>query len=93
MLSASAERLAINSPLQGTAADIIKKAMIALNEKLRGAETRMLMQVHDELVFEAPKKDVEEISRLVKKEMEGAVKLRVPLRVETGWAADWGSAH
>ena len=81
-----AERTAVNTPLQGTAADMIKVAMIRIeaNLKARGAETRMLLQVHDELVFEAPPNEVAEIRVMVKAEMEGVRKLDVPLLVDVG---------
>ena len=81
-----AERTAVNTPLQGTAADLIKLAMIRIDEKLRGLETRMLLQVHDELVFEAPEAEIETMRTLVKDRME---------RVETPashcwWTRAWG---
>jgi DNA polymerase I len=89
------ERLAINTPLQGTAADLIKKAMIDVvfalkREKL---ETRMLLQVHDELVFETPQDELETARALVKKAMEEVWELSVPLRVDFGSGPDWAHAH
>src|ERR1700739_1782197 len=69
-----AERTAVNTPLQGTAADLIKLAMIRIDEKLRGRQTRMLLQVHDELIFEAPVEEVEEVRGMVKSEMESVRK-------------------
>jgi DNA polymerase-1 len=89
-----AERTAVNTPLQGTAADMIKVAMIRIetNLKARGAETRMLLQVHDELVFEAPPGEVEEIRVMVKAEMEGVRKLEVPLVVDVGVGTNWRDA-
>ncbi len=87
-----AERTAVNTPLQGTAADMIKLAMIRIAEKLRGRETRMLLQVHDELVFEAPPAEVDEIRTMVKHEMEGVRKLDVPLVVDIGVGDNWRDA-
>ncbi len=87
-----AERTAVNTPLQGTAADLIKIAMIRLAEKLRGYETKMLLQVHDELVLEAPPAEVDEVSKLVKQEMESVYQLEVPLLVEVGIGDNWRDA-
>ncbi len=94
-----AERQAINAPLQGTAADIIKRAMIRLPGRLAGAglQARMLLQVHDELLFEVPEAEAERTAALVKEVMEAApaprATLSVPLVVETGWATNWDEAH
>jgi DNA polymerase-1 len=92
---AGAERAAINAPLQGAAADIIKRAMVAVAPALAEArlKTRMLLQVHDELVFEAPQGEAAAATRLVRKCMEGAAHLSVPLVVEIGEAANWEEAH
>lgn len=86
-----AERTAINTPLQGTAADLIKLAMIALDRKLteRHLTTRMLLQVHDELLFEVPREETPEVEELVRTEMEGVVKLRVPLIADLGVGRNW----
>ena len=86
-----AERTALNSPLQGTAADLIKLAMIAIDERLRKEklEARMILQVHDELLFEAPVKEKAALEKLVKEEMEGVHQLAVPLVVEIGIGANW----
>jgi DNA polymerase-1 len=90
-----AERSAINAPMQGTAADVIKKAMISvhdwLQQKPRGA--RMIMQVHDELVFEIEKEKVDGVRRKVVDIMSSAAKLKVPLQVEVGIGANWDEAH
>ena len=90
-----AERSAINAPMQGTAADIIKRAMIAvhawLQDKRPGA--RMIMQVHDELVFEVAKDEVEAVSRKVSALMDGAAELKAPLKVEVGVGKNWDEAH
>ncbi len=86
-----AERTALNSPLQGTAADLIKLAMIKIDERLRAQKfaAQMILQVHDELVFEAPPDEQEELQALVKAEMEGVYKLAVPLVVEIGVGPNW----
>jgi DNA polymerase-1 len=94
-----AEREAINAPLQGTAADIIKRAMARIPGALAraGLSARMLLQVHDELVFEAPESEAERTAAVAKEVMEGAcapvVSLSVPLVVETGMATNWDEAH
>ncbi|HEV2188805.1 MAG TPA: DNA polymerase I, partial [Stellaceae bacterium] len=94
-----AERQAINAPLQGSAADIIKRAMgrIPAALKVSGLKARMLLQVHDELLFEVPESEIEATAALVKEVMEGACaphcELSVPLVVETGWATTWDAAH
>jgi len=93
---AGAERAAINAPMQGTAADIIKRAMATVDAWLQAganAKALMLMQVHDELVFEADEAFVPELVREVKSRMEGAAELRVPLVVDTGIGANWDEAH
>jgi DNA polymerase I len=87
-----AERTAVNTPLQGAAADLIKLAMIRIDEKLQGMQARMLLQVHDELVLEAPPEEVDEVSALVKSAMEGVKKLEVPLLVDIGSAENWRDA-
>jgi DNA polymerase-1 len=86
-----AERTALNSPLQGTAADLIKMAMITIHRRLAREkfEARMILQVHDELLFEAPLKEREALERLVREEMEGVYKLMVPLVVEIGAGPNW----
>ena len=90
-----AERAAINAPIQGGAADIIKRAMVRLPAALEaaGLSARMLLQVHDELVFELPEGDVEATSAVVRRVMEGAAHLDVPLLVDIGAAASWAEAH
>jgi DNA polymerase-1 len=89
-----AERTATNSPLQGSAADLIKIAMIRIHLGLRdaGLEACMVLQVHDELVLEVPKPEVDAATRLVKREMEAAAELRVPLVVSIGSGSDWVDA-
>lgn len=88
-----AEREAINMPIQGTASDIVKIAMINVADALKkeGLETKMIMQVHDELLFEAPKGEVEKASEIIKREMESAATLDVPLIAEIGVGDDWMS--
>ncbi|MBN1083973.1 DNA polymerase I [Erwinia aphidicola] len=92
----AAERAAINAPMQGTAADIIKRAMIAVDEWLSAQETpqiKMIMQVHDELVFEVEADLVEAASAKIRELMEGSMKLDVPLRVDIGVGDNWDQAH
>jgi DNA polymerase-1 len=86
-----AERTALNSPLQGTAADLIKMAMINIDRRLseEGFEAKMILQVHDELLFEAPAKEQHKLRKLVKEEMEGVHKLAVPIVVEIGVGPNW----
>ncbi|RRQ45475.1 DNA polymerase I [Chryseobacterium sp. SC28] len=90
-----AERNAVNAPIQGSAADIIKLAMIKIDEELetQNLETKMLLQVHDELLFEAPIDEVETAMSLIKKEMESAFVTTVPLLVEVGVGNNWLEAH
>ena len=93
-LRAGAERAAVNAPMQGSAADIIKRAMISVAGWLKTRDdAHMLMQVHDELVFEVRKDSVEEIRREVVARMSGAAELRVPLLVEAGVGSNWDEAH
>ncbi|MEI4980835.1 DNA polymerase I [Aeromonas caviae] len=95
-LRKAAERAAINAPMQGTAADIIKRAMINVDGWIRGIEDesiRMLMQVHDELVFEIREEKLEEYIALIKEKMSGAAELDVPLVVEAGTGDNWEQAH
>ena len=91
----SAERIAINSPVQGSAADLIKLAMINLDGKIKQKrmKSKMILQVHDELVFECPPQEEEEMRALVKKEMEQVMPLKVPLVVDIGWGENWNDAH
>ncbi|WP_042049796.1 DNA polymerase I [Aeromonas dhakensis] len=95
-LRKAAERAAINAPMQGTAADIIKRAMINVDGWIRGVEDqsiRMLMQVHDELVFEIREEKLEEYIAIIKEKMSGAAELHVPLVVEAGTGDNWDQAH
>jgi DNA polymerase I len=95
MTAQAAERAAINMPIQGTAADLIKMAMLRIDHQLREASlrTRMLLQVHDELLFEAPEEELERAVTLAREAMTGVAQLRVPLEVEVGVGASWADAH
>lgn len=90
-----AERAAINAPIQGGAADIIKRAMIQISNLLNqgGYKTKMLLQVHDELIFEAPENEVEEVRRLIKDTMENVVRFDIPFIAEAGIGDNWAEAH
>ena len=87
-----AERTAVNSPLQGTAADLIKLAMIRIDSRLKDRRSQMLLQVHDELVLEAPPEEAEEVAQMVKDEMEHVYLLHVPLVAEVGIGSNWRDA-
>lgn len=95
MMRAMAERNAINAPIQGSAADIIKIAMINISKEMekREMQSKMLLQVHDELVFDAHVSEAEELTSLIKNKMENAIKLLVPLTVEIGKGSNWLKAH
>ena len=95
MVRGYAERNAINAPIQGSAADIIKLAMINVQNALysRGLQSKMLLQVHDELVFDARKEELDQLKTIVKKEMEKAIQLSVPLEVDMGTGHNWLEAH
>jgi DNA polymerase-1 len=90
-VKANAERMAINSPIQGTAADIIKKAMINIDQVLRdkGLKSKMLLQVHDELIFEVPEDELAQMKDVVRNGMENVVELSVPLKVDMGIGVNW----
>jgi DNA polymerase-1 len=90
-IRAFGERTAANSPIQGSAADLIKMAMIRIHEALRSSnlQAKMLLQVHDELVFEVPPDELEKVKELVRNQMENAVELSVPLVVDMGTGANW----
>jgi DNA polymerase-1 len=89
-----AERTAMNTPIQGSAADIIKLAMVKLADRMKreGVRSRLLLQVHDELVFEVPEDELGNMRAMVKEEMENAAKLDVPLKVDVSWGANWFEA-
>jgi DNA polymerase-1 len=90
-----AERSAINAPMQGTAADIIKRAMIAVDAwtQREDVPARVIMQVHDELVFEVRQDAVAAVTESIRERMVGAAELKVPLRIEVGSGANWDEAH
>jgi len=87
-----AERTAMNSPIQGTAADLIKLAMVRIDRKLAQFRTKMLLQVHDELVLEAPPEEIDQVKSIVQSEMEGVIELSVPLVVDIGTGDNWRDA-
>ena len=89
----SARRIAINTPIQGSAADIIKMAMVKIHEHMKKMESRMIIQVHDELVFEVADDEIETVREMVKYEMENAYPLLVPVRVDIGVGETWAKAH
>jgi DNA polymerase-1 len=90
-----AERAAINTPLQGTAADMIKIAMVSIDKALREkkCDAKMILQVHDELVFEVPENEKVQTEKLVREKMESALKLRIPLKVDVGWGKNWSEVN
>ena len=92
---ASGERMARNTPIQGTAADIIKLAMVHVWQRLRDEklQARLLLQVHDELIVEAPEEEIDEVKRILKEEMENVVHYSVPLTTEVGVGKTWLEAH
>lgn len=90
MIKAAGERAAVNHPIQGTAADMIKKAMLDIDNELKGNGCRMILQVHDELLFECNPKDVEKTAKMVKEKMENALKLSVPVIVDLKVGPNWG---
>jgi DNA polymerase-1 len=94
-IRSEAERAAINTPIQGTAADLIKMAMINIAQRLKkeNLRTKMLLQVHDELVFEVPQGELSSATKLIKDEMEGVYSLNTPLKVDINWGKNWGEAH
>ena len=95
VIRGASERNAVNAPIQGSAADIIKLAMISIQNRLsrENRNSKMLLQVHDELVFDVPKNEIEEMKSIVKAEMENAFKLQVPLIVDVGIGKNWLEAH
>ena len=94
-IRSEAERMAINTPIQGTAADLIKKAMINIHNRLgeEGFRSKMLLQVHDELVFEVPEQELERLIPMIRGEMEGVFPLKVPLKVDINRGKNWDEAH
>ena len=94
-IRSEAERMAVNTPIQGTAADLIKKAMIEIHNRLveEAFRSKMLLQVHDELLLEVPEEEVDELVSMIREEMEGVYPLRVPLKVDIGTGLNWDEAH
>ena len=94
-IRSEAERMAVNTPIQGTAADLIKKAMIQIRSRLADERfhSKMLLQVHDELVLEAPAEEVDRLIPMIREEMEGVYPLRVPLKVDINQGLNWDEAH
>ncbi len=92
---AGAERIAVNTVIQGSAADIVKSAMINISRRLKNGSSgiRMILQIHDELIFEIPSGEEDSAGRMIREEMECAVKLKVPLRVSIGTGKSWGEIH
>lgn len=95
VIRSAAERNAVNAPIQGSAADIIKRAMIAIDKRIQSENLNslMLLQVHDELVFDCPKDEITQLTELITFEMQNAAQLTVPLEVEVGYGANWFEAH
>ena len=89
------ERIAVNTPIQGSAADLIKLAMINVDRSLRekNLQSAMLLTVHDELVFEVPPDEIDTVTRLLKEIMEGVWNLKVPLKVNMAYGPNWAEAH
>ena len=92
-MRAFGKRVAMNAPIQGTAADMIKIAMVRVHELLKGRRTRLIMQIHDELLFDVPKSELDIVTPLIKEIMESVIPLAVPLPVAISSAKDWLSAH
>ena len=94
MVRSSGERMALNTPIQGSAADILKKAMVEIYEefKKRGLKSKMLIQVHDELVFNVLDDELDEVSKIVRDVMEHTIELSVPLKVDIEYGNNWYEA-
>jgi DNA polymerase-1 len=91
----AAERDAINTPIQGSAADLIKVAMVKVDRAMKeaGLRSKMVLQIHDELVFDAPVDEIERLSEIIRREMSSAMDFGVPLEVEIGVGNNWLEAH
>jgi DNA polymerase-1 len=94
MIRSGGERIALNTPIQGTSADIIKKAMVEIANELkkRNLSAKMIVQVHDELVFDCPKDEFDELKELIREVMENTYTLNVPLKVDIEYGDDWYQA-
>ncbi|MBN1594402.1 DNA polymerase I [candidate division FCPU426 bacterium] len=95
VLREAAERMAINTPIQGSAADMIKRAMVDIDRELEkgGWKSRMILQVHDELLFEGPREEMQDLQKMAVKRMSQVFDLKIPLKVESAWGNDWMQAH
>tara|TARA_B100001175_G_scaffold249518_1_gene216574 strand:- start:282 stop:665 length:384 start_codon:yes stop_codon:yes gene_type:complete len=89
------ERACINMPIQGTAAELIKIAMININNRIKESSlnSKMILQIHDELLFDVPKDEIDKLSSLVQQEMESAIQLDIPLKVDCDYGQNWFEAH
>ena len=94
MIRHQGERMALNTPIQGTSADIIKKAMVDIDKELkkRNLKTKMILQVHDELLFDCNKDELEEVKSIIKDKMEHVLTLKVPLKVDIAYGNTWYEA-
>ena len=94
LIRQAGKRIALNTPIQGTAADLIKKAMIEIWQEVKRKQlkTKMILQVHDELVFEIPEAEYDTVEEIVQKKMENVLPLKVPLKVHIGWGVNWADA-
>ena len=94
-MRALTERTAINAPIQGTSADIIKIAMINVSRRIQeeGLQSRMVLQIHDELVFDAVPQEIDKLQQIVREEMENVIELSIPLTVECNYGNNWLEAH
>lgn len=95
MLREAAERMAVNTPIQGSAADIIKLAMLRVDREFRKRrmEACLVLQIHDELIAELPRKEADDAERILREAMEGVVSLSVPLTVSVSRGSHWGEIH
>ena len=94
MIRQSGERMALNTPIQGTSADIIKKAMVLIHQKLKenNLKSKLIIQVHDELVFDCLKEEQEQVTKIMKDVMENVIKLKVPLKIDVEYGNNWYEA-
>ena len=94
MIRQSGERMALNTPIQGTSADIIKKAMVLIHNKLKekNLKSKLIIQVHDELVFDCLKEEQETVTEIMKDVMENVIKLKVPLKIDIAYGNNWYEA-
>ena len=90
LVRSSAERMAMNTPLQGSAADIIKLAMLGVERRLKNKKSKMILQIHDELIIDTAVDELDDVKQILTEEMENAYKLKVPLVAKAGHAQNWG---